>query len=214
MELVANLEKAKSLFGENFLGPDEVRRLIEKFDRDFSFKEIPQLNYTWDVLKKYAQEGYLLVMGVPDIYPQNIKLTIRTLRAKFGLDPKMSEPCFYNQDWYLSENFIDEPLSPGWYLIKRDVFEDTRAEQPSDIIAKGISFPSAILCTYTFFTFFFARNKYLWWHDFVWCCDTDHNGDRIYVGKYHDIDGVNKNGFSIHRHLALRPCYGSVNFIG
>ena len=61
---------------------------------------------------------------------------------------------------------------------------------------------------------YFARKEYLWWHDFVWCSDVDHNGDRIYVGKYHDIDGVNKNGFSIHRHLALRPCYGSVDYIG
>lgn len=51
----------------------------------------------------------------------------------------------------------------------------------------------------------------LWKHDFVWCSDMDHNGDRIYVGKYHDISGVNKNGFSIHRHLALRECYASIN---
>ncbi len=214
MESVANLERAKRLFGANFLGPDEVRCLIEKFEPDYSFNEIPQINYSWDVLEKYAKEGYILVMGVPEIYPQNKKLTIRMLRDKFGFDPNVAEPCFYNQDWYLSESFIDEPLSLGWYLIKKEVFEDTRAEQPVDIMAKGINFPTAILCTYTFFTYYFARNQYLWWHDFVWCCDTDHNGDRIYVGKYHDVDGVNKNGFSIHRHLALRPCYGSVNYIG
>jgi hypothetical protein len=30
------------------------------------------------------------------------------------------------------------------------------------------------------------------------------------VGKCHDVDGINKNGFSIHRHLALRKCYGAV----
>lgn len=51
----------------------------------------------------------------------------------------------------------------------------------------------------------------LWYHDFVWCSDVDHNGDRIYVGKYNDIDGVNKDGFSIHRHLALRLCYGCID---
>ena len=31
------------------------------------------------------------------------------------------------------------------------------------------------------------------------------------LGKYHDVDGVNKNGFSIHRHLSLRPCYGCID---
>ena len=213
MESVTNLERARLLFGENFLGPAEVNCLFEKFEKDYSFSEVPQLTYSWDVMERCAREGYILVMGVPEIYPQRKKLTIRTLRDKFGFEPDDSEPCFYNQDWYLAESFIDESLPLGWYLIKKDVFEDTRAEQPVDILAMGVKFPSAILCTYTFFTYYFARNKYLWWHDFVWCSDTDHNGDRIYVGKYHDIDGVNKNGFSVHRHLALRPCYGSVDFI-
>lgn len=214
MESVANVERAKKLFGDNFLGPDEVCCMMEKFEEGFSFNEVPQITYSWEVLEKCAKEGYILVMGVPEIYPQNKKLTIRTLRDRFGYYPDVAEPCFYNQDWYLAETFIDETLPLGWYLIKKDVFEDTRAEQPLDILSKGIKFPSAILCTYTFFVYYFSKNECLWWHDFVWCSDTDHNGDRIYVGKYHDIDGVNKNGFSIHRHLALRPCYGSVNYIG
>ena len=67
------------------------------------------------------------------------------------------------------------------------------------------------MCTYTFFVFYLCRHEKIWNHDFIWCSDRDHNGDRIYVGKYHDIDGVNKNGFSIHRHLALRPCYGAIS---
>lgn len=53
----------------------------------------------------------------------------------------------------------------------------------------------------------------LWYHDFVWCEDLDHNGDRIYVAKYHDVDVINKNGFRIHRHLALRPCYVSTKCV-
>lgn len=57
----------------------------------------------------------------------------------------------------------------------------------------------------------FSHDQYLLYHDFVWCVDVDHNGDRIYVGKYHDIDGINKNVFSIHRHLALRQCYASTD---
>ena len=61
------------------------------------------------------------------------------------------------------------------------------------------------------FAYFYTNRKILWPYDFIWCSDFDHNGDRIYVGKYHDIDGVNKDGFSIHRHLALRICYASIN---
>jgi hypothetical protein len=78
-------------------------------------------------------------------------------------------------------------------------------------MAKHVKFPSAILCVYAFFAYYCSYGEMLWHNDFVWCLDTDHNGDRIYVGKYHDVDGVNKNGFSIHRHLSLRSCYASVD---
>ena len=139
------------MFGDNFLGPDEVCCMMEKFEEGFSFNEVPQITYSWDVLEKCSKDGYILVMGVPEIYPQNKKLTIRTLRDKFGYDPDAAEPCFYNQDWYLAETFIDEVLPLGWYLIKKDVFENTRAEQPLDILSKGIKFTSAILWIYTLF---------------------------------------------------------------
>lgn len=93
---------------------------------------------------------------------------------------------------------------------KKNVIESSRAVQPLELLNENINFPTAILCVYTFFAYYYARKELLWHHDFVWCSDTDHNGDRIYVGKYHDVDEVNKNGFSIHRHLALRNCYGAI----
>lgn len=68
------------------------------------------------------------------------------------------------------------------------------------------------MCLY-FFAYYHVRKELLWYHDFIWCHDIDHNGDRIYIGKYHDVDGVNKNGFSIHRHLALRNCYAAIEQI-
>ena len=137
-------------------------------------------------------------------------MTIRNLKKRFGKDPDICEPCFYNQDWYDKEHFIDIPMDDGWFLIRRNVFEDSRAVQPGELMKEHV-FPSAIKCTYAFFAAWYVLEIRLWEHDFVWCNDTDHNGDRIYVGKYHDIDGVNKNGFSIHRHLALRPCYGCID---
>ena len=137
-------------------------------------------------------------------------MTIRNLLGVFGKDPDVSEPCFYNQDWYMKEDFIDVQTHDGWFLIRKQVFEDSRAVMP-DELEKKCCFPLAVRCAYAFFTAWFCINEKLWWHDFVWCSDRDHNGDRIYVGKYHDVDGVNKNGFSIHRHLALRPCYGAID---
>jgi len=204
-------EQIRQIFGVNFIGKEELKLFFKAIGGgDVEIQENP-IQYGDADLQKAAGEGYILIYGVGSINGQNV--TLKLLREKFGVNPEESEPCLYNQDWYMKEDFMDLTLEDKWYLIKRDVYEESRAVMPADLTQQGLKFPPAILCGYTFFAYYFAYKEYLWWHDFVWCSDTDHNGDRIYVGKYHDIDGVNKNGFSIHRHLALRPCYGSVNYI-
>lgn len=215
------LTRLKSLFGSNLLGPDELQPLVSRWGKATGRRgllgnlahcapsrlEPPPLNYSWADLESHAKD-YILVMGQSSIH--GVDVTLRNLREVFGIDPEQQEPCFYNQDWYLNETFLDTKLENRWYLLKKDVFESSRAELP-DKLSKEISFPSAVLCAYTFFAYYLYYKQPLWYHDFIWCCDLDHNGDRIYVGKYHDIDGVNKNGFSVHRHLALRPCYAAVD---
>lgn len=196
------IKKAKEIMGQNFIGPEELNILLGKMGIAQVEENIPEVKYSEEQLKKVCLE-YILVLGTD-------KFNIINFRDFFGVDPDISEPCLYNQNWYLSEEFVYRKLQNYWYLIKKDVFEDTRAVIPQEIMQKGVKFPSAILCVYTFFAYYLAYEKMLWFHDFIWCEDVDHNGDRIYVGKYHDVDGVNKNGFSIHRHLALKPCYSSI----
>jgi len=213
MERRTTIEKAKTLYKENFIGIKELQPFFRKLDIPAELSqgiEMPDIPYSTEELNKYAKD-YILILGTGKI--GNINLSIRFIRDKMGINPEISEPCFYNQDWYLKENFIDTILENKWYLIRKNVFEETRAIQPDELIEKGITFPSAILCTYTFFSYYFYNDDLLWKYDFVWCSDVDHNGDRIYVGKYKDMDGINKNGFSIHRHLALRDCYSAINTI-
>jgi hypothetical protein len=168
----------------------------------------PIVPYSSEDITKAGKDS-ILILGIPE-WKDGKPLSLATMRDFFGIDPDISEPCFYNQDWYLKEDFIHHTLENKWYFIKKNIIEESRAVQPSELV-KIYNFPTAILCAYTFFVWYFLNKEYLWEHDFVWCSDTDHNGDRIYVGKYHDIDGVNKNGFSIHRHLALRKCYGAID---
>lgn len=201
-------EQIRQLFGVNFIGKEELKLFFKALGLgEVEIQEGP-IEYSDSDLQSAAGQGYILIYGIGQI--NELHLTLKFLRERFGVNPDKSEPCLYNQDWYMKEDFMDVALNNQWYLIKKEVFENSRAVMPGDLTQLGLNFPSAILCGYTFFAYWFARSEYLWWHDFVWCSDTDHNGDRIYVGKYHDIDGVNKNGFSIHRHLALRPCYGAI----
>ena len=191
---------------KNIIGPDELRG---QEALGFRIPEaVPPVPFSAEELEA-RKDDYLLVLGVSS-FSDGTPVTIRNLRKRFGMDPGRSEPCFYNQDWYEKEAFIDIPMEDGWFLIRRNVYEDSRAVQPAELM-KEHAFPPAVRCAYAFFAAWFALGIRLWEHDFVWCSDTDHNGDRIYVGKYHDIDGVNRNGFSVHRHLALRPCYGCID---
>lgn len=200
-------ENAKEIMGENFIGISELSGL-----HSLNLKipsNIPEIPFTIDDLVS-KKDDYILVLCLDEFEDGN-KVTLRNLIDIFGKNPDISEPCFYNQDWYNNEDFLDLSLNSEWVLVRKNVFPESRAVQP-DELKSVYSFPSAVICAYTFFVSWECKNIKLWYHDFVWCSDTDHNGDRIYVGKYHDVDGVNKNGFSIHRHLSLRTCYGCIDY--
>jgi len=207
MERRTNIEEAKEIFGSGIIGPDE----LIKYSKLMGIKipdKIPNIPYGALELKELAND-YLLVLGTSTMISGD-PLSLHTLRAHFGCDSTKYEPCFYNQDWYIKEPFMDTQLSDTWYLIKKFVFEESRAKTP-ELLGDVHKLPSAIKCAYAFFLNYFCNGEYLWKHDFVWCNDEDHNGDRIYVGKYNDFTGINKNGFSIHRHLALRQWYGCID---
>lgn len=198
---------AKSIMKDNFVGFEELRT-VKELDLLVPLESIP-IPYSEIELEK-KRKDYFLIYGCSSFSNGN-SVTIRNIKKIFGEDPEKNEPCFYNQDWYNNESFIDEPMKEGWYLIRKEIYEDSRALQPENLL-HSFKFPTAVCCVYSFFVLWFAKNKRVWLHDFVWCSDLDHNGDRIYVGKYNDEEGINKNGFSIHRHLRIRRCYGSVDW--
>lgn len=203
----ATINIARELFGKNFIGVDELNPLFSKMGLSLDNISVPDIHYSMEELVKYSKE-YILILGLSKV--EGVRLSISFFREVFGVDPDVYEPCFYNQDWYLQEEFLTETLDVRWYLLKRTPIERSRATQPEELLKQDIIFPSAILCVYAFFANSLFNKEILWSHDFVWCNDVDHNNDRIYVGKYNDIDGINKNGFSIHRHLTLRNCYSSI----
>ncbi len=197
---------ARDIMGSSVVGSRELRMIgIMKLAIGNNVLKIP---YSVEELNS-KKDDYILILGVSK-FTDGSSVTIRALKEIFGWNPDEKEPCFYNQDWYEKETFIDVPMDDGWYLIRKNVYEESRGIQPSEL-SKRFEFPLAIRCVYSFYTVWLTLGMKLWFHDFVWCIDTDHNGDRIYVGKYHDIDGINKNGFSIHRHLALRSCYACID---
>jgi len=201
---------AKKLFRSCFFGPDEIKDFFLKFHLEPLVDNHIDIPFSLSELDK-LKDDYLLILGFKE-FKNHSKFNILTLRNLFGIDPQKFEPCFYNQDWYLNETFVSDTLEPKWYLIQKEVIQSSRSMDPKNIVSElGINLPSALICAFAFFLNYSINNSKLWEFDFVWCSDLDHNGDRIYVGKYSDVSGINKNGFSIHRHLSLRDFYGAIN---
>lgn len=200
--------------GKNFIGPRELKKISGQMGILDPFKfphSIPKIPFSLNYLGKVSKD-YILILGQPTDKTGQ-KLTINRMRKIFGWDPQESEPCFYNQDWYLKEKFSkDKTLDFKWYLVKKTVNKNTRGKNPEDIpktLRKKEAFPPAILTAFTFFAYYLLTGgEILWKEDFIWCSDKDANGDRIYAARYTDPKRINKNGFNVHRHLSLRSCYG------
>jgi hypothetical protein len=206
--------EAYNIMGTNFIGPTELEKISNEMrilNLNLINSHIPNIPYSKEYLKKIHKD-YILILGIPYTY-DNQPLSINKMREYFGFNPEEKEPCFYNQDWYIKEDFANKTtLELKWYLIRKNIIDDSKGVDPNIYLLNfniEHKLPSAILTAFTFFTWYFhTKGEIIWENEYVWCNDKDHNGDRIYTGRYKDIEKINKNGFSIHRHLSIRPCYG------
>lgn len=196
--------------GENFLGPQELEPIRKALGLP-NFSDVPPIPYALDLLKRHRKDSILILGATHD--RRGRRLTLSLMKKAFGADPALSEPCFYPQDWYQRERFANAvTLDSKWYLLRRNVQNASRGQEPRVLertLPRNDVFPPAVLTAFAFFAYFLhTGGTALWVHDFIWCADKDANGDRIYTGRYRDPAGLSKNGFSVHRHLSIRRCYG------
>ncbi len=191
--------------GDNFIGINELDKISTILKLKFE-NFIPKIKFSSQELK-LKSKNHILILGTKEMSDRT-PLNILNLRNLFGTDSSQV-PCFYNQDWYINEKFVKKTLQYDWYLVRKEIFLESRGVEPESLL-RNFNFPSAILVTYLFFVYWLLNNKILFETEYVWCEDLDENGDRIYVGRYNDIKGISKSGFSIHRHLKISHIYGSI----
>lgn len=201
------IEEAKKIMGKNFIGPAEYLRIAKRFPILIP-KIIPKIPFTEQQLTK-LKATHLLILGVTQ-FKNKKPLTLVNLRTHFGVDPQKSEPCMYNQDWYIHEAFANK-ISPriAWYVLQKNILPASRGKLPVQPGSRG-THPAAVVAALAFFAQYLRYKELLWKNDFIWCSDVDSNGDRIYVGRYVDDKKKNKNGFNIHRHLTIGNNLGSI----
>ncbi len=214
MERITDVEKAAKIMGDNFIGTAELAKIAHNLPINLRYLlsiTLPPVPYSEQQLMQNKDHYLLIWTGIKSL--NESALTILKIKDYYGANSAEREPCFYHQDWYLKEIFACEhTLSPGWCLIAKSILESSRAKNPQDpqLIAKDTqTFPSAVMAAFCFFSYYFhSCGELLWANEYLWCSDTDAYGDRIYVGRYQDSLGLNKNGFQIHRHLSIKANYG------
>jgi hypothetical protein len=210
VERNTSLIDAQKIMGKNFIGPDELNCISEHMELMIP-DPVPPIPFLMETLES-CQENYILVLATSNWKNGNI-LNINSLRNHFGWNPAKYEPCFYNQDWYVKESFATQTILTHWLMVKKSVEDPLRGVDPANEILSRFEkkvFLKAVDAVYLFFVWNLARGEFLWSNDYVWCSDLDKNGDRIYIGKYSDPNGINKNGLEIHRHLRIRDNYSFV----
>ena len=137
MEGKAKIEYAQKLFKYNFIGIEELTPFLLKMgvaSDSIQRLSLPDLPYSKEDIEQYSKD-HILILGISRI--EDVELSISSIRERMGLNPELSEPCFYNQDWYLKEKFINLTLKQKWYLIRKEVFEESRAIQPNELVRQG-----------------------------------------------------------------------------
>jgi hypothetical protein len=190
----------KKKLGKNFIGPEEINLICEDF-LCFSEEEYIRIPFSLDEIST----NQLLILTKSTLKNKKL-LTIATFKDAFQNSPHCNKVVFYNQDWYLNEKFYNENvLNLEWKIIPLHAENQNRGILPSNEIVANL--PSAILLVYAFFIYACKNQEVLWPHDYLWCSDVDNENDKIYVGRYFDIKGLAKPGFSIHRHLSIKNNY-------
>ena len=193
--------RAKEIMKENFIGVEELGNILE-----FEIPEkIPNIPFAEEELLS-KKSSHLLILCVEKFKDGNL---VNIINMKNKID-KFNQPRFYNQDWYLKEKFIEKGIDLKWKLIRKELINESRGENPENIRDKYY-LNSAVELVYVFFiNYLVNKEEKLWNNDYVWCSDYDDKGDQIYVGRYTDPSGLNTDGFEIHRHLSIKQNYGVI----
>jgi len=216
MERTSTIKEAQKIMDINMIGPDELKKInnVNLFlNLDLlNQKKVKSIPFNNELLNK-KKHTHLLILIIPEYFTKQ-DLQFKNFRDYFGFDPNIKQPCFYNQDWYLNEAFyVNSKLELKWVLVQKEISQLSRGIDPEKFINPIDNMHNSLTYTYIFFIYYLSKNKILWQYDYVWCSDFDSNQDQIYLGRYLDPNKINKNGFSIHRHLKIKNNYGISNIM-
>ncbi|TSC88231.1 MAG: hypothetical protein G01um10147_136 [Microgenomates group bacterium Gr01-1014_7] len=210
------VEKARQLFGEDFLGEEAIHTMEAKFlaaGVDVHFV-IPQVTFPLDesavqAAKDEERRGRArMVVLRPEamvVNGQNKPVTLLEFRNLFKDHPNPfgSGKVFYDQTWYDDQDFAKQPMAAGFALPTKDVLQDSlnktwTAQQV--LVQQGERRREGIETVWDLVLYYAATGKKLLESRWDWG-NTRASVDRLVaVGRF-GSDGLRVGGWSPTRQL-------------
>ncbi len=207
-EGIRELREARELFGEDFLGVEEIEKFTGRKMKEEERKQIARMwtekvreqKLTKEDLERMKKEGFMVVLRATMLAHEGKEMpaTVDNLRKKY-------KDLFYNQDWYDEEKFATDKESAvrmAWAIVKKEVLEESRSkdwDKQEEILKqwakehkvdpKFVARRTPAEVAYDVLAYYNARNERVLEKDWDWTGVRSSDGNLVSVG-YFDSDGL------------------------
>lgn len=201
------VERAKGVFGENFLGEEAIHVMEAKLKKagvDVKF-EIPTTNFPYteaDIEKARQDEsrgrGRMVVLRPEWMFVKernkDIKKPVNILNLRALLkdkNPFGSGVIFYNQGWYNDQDFAKQPLTAGYAMPTREIITGSTSTTWNDqqnLLEPGERRREANEAVWDTILYYASTGKKVLETRWDWTA-TASDDDLVYVG-YFGSDGL------------------------
>lgn len=117
-----DLISAEKILGENFFGPEAIKKTF-----GFEVKKFPEIPFSQEEIERAQELGQQLVLYI-DNTPDGKPLSIMGINGI--LDSKTSEgsKLLYDTDWYKDEAFANEAPTVGWKLTSKEIIPNSTSK--------------------------------------------------------------------------------------
>ena len=117
-EILEQMEKAKEIFGQDFIGPDEVKAAFLDL---VEISEVPEIPFSRDELEKAQKLGQMLILRT-DRAKDGSPLTMEKVHQMLDGKIKDEAKVLDERDWYKGEEFYTgEKPEATWALVSKEV---------------------------------------------------------------------------------------------
>ncbi len=124
-EILEQMEKAKEVMGEDFIGPEEVKAA---FLDQIEISEVPKIPFSKEELERAKELGQMLILRV-DKAKDGSDLTMEKIHDLLNGKIKEEAPVLFNVDWYGVEDFYKkEKPAVSWALTGKEIVPDSNSK--------------------------------------------------------------------------------------